>query len=107
MAKVDEPAPGVSKEEERSEEAAEASAELAVSPELVAGSVSEYLRASFARIRAGDTGILPVVGGLLLVSIIFQSLNSHFLTAANLVNLLLQAAVFSVLAMGEVYALLL
>ncbi len=48
-----------------------------------------------------------MVGGLLLVSIIFQSLNSHFLTAANLVNLLVQAAVFSVLAMGEVYALLL
>jgi D-xylose transport system permease protein len=107
MAKVDEPTPGVSAEEEESAEAAQASAELAVSPELVAGSVSEYLRASFARIRAGDTGILPVVGGLLLVSIIFQSLNSHFLTAANLVNLLLQAAVFSVLAMGEVYALLL
>ena len=48
-----------------------------------------------------------MVGGLLLVSIIFQSLNSHFLTAANLVNLLVQAALFSVLAMGEVYALLL
>ncbi len=106
MAKVDEPAPGLSPEEE-ADEAAEASAELAVSPELVADSVPAYLRASFARIRAGDTGILPVVGGLLLVSIIFQSLNSHFLTAANLVNLLVQAALFSVLAMGEVYALLL
>ncbi len=107
MAKVDEPAPGVSPAEEESAEAAEESAELAVPPELVSGSISEYLRASFVRIRAGNTGILPVVGGLLLVSIIFQSLNSHFLTAANLVNLLVQAAVFSVLAMGEVYALLL
>jgi D-xylose transport system permease protein len=51
--------------------------------------------------------VLPVVAGLLLVSILFQSQNDHFLTAGNLVNLLVQAAVFSLLAMGEVYALLL
>jgi len=88
-------------------QAAEARAQLAVSPELVAGSVPEYLRASLSRIRAGQVGILPVVGGLLLVSVIFQSLNSQFLTAGNLVNLLVQAAVFSVLAMAEIYALLL
>ena len=103
MAKVD-PTPGVVSEDD---DAAEASADLAVPPELVADSVSGYLRASFARIRGGEMGILPVVAGLLLVSIIFQSLNSHFLTAANLVNLLVQAALFSVLAMGEIYALLL
>jgi D-xylose transport system permease protein len=57
--------------------------------------------------RAGETGILPVVAGLLLVSILFQAMNDHFLTAGNLVNLLVQGAVFSLLAMGEVYALLL
>ena len=109
MAKVDEPAPSSSSVQQAEEltAAAEARAQLAVSPELVAGSVPEYLRASLSRIRAGQVGILPVVGGLLLVSVLFQSLNSHFLTAGNLVNLLVQAAVFSVLAMGEVYALLL
>jgi D-xylose transport system permease protein len=57
--------------------------------------------------RGGETGVLPVVAGLVLVSILFQAMNSHFLTAGNLVNLLVQAAVFSLLAMGEVYALLL
>src|SRR4029079_11661501 len=57
--------------------------------------------------RGGETGILPVVAGLLLVSILFQAMNDHFLTAGNLVNLLVQGAVFSLLAMGEVYALLL
>ncbi len=109
MAKVDEPAPSPSSVQQAEEltAAAEARAQLAVSPELVAGSVPEYLRASLSRIRAGQVGILPVVGGLLLVSVLFQSLNSHFLTAGNLVNLLVQAAVFSVLAMGEIYALLL
>ena len=78
-----------------------------VPSELVANSVGEYLKASFARMRGGETGILPVVAGLLLVSILFQAMNEHFLTAGNLVNLLVQAAVFSLLAMGEVYALLL
>ncbi len=62
---------------------------------------------SLARIRGGDTGVLPVIAGLLLVSILFQSLNGNFLTAGNLVNLLVQAAVFSILAMGQVFALLL
>jgi D-xylose transport system permease protein len=109
VAKVDEPAPSSSPVQQSEEltAAAESRAQLAVSPELVAGSVPEYLRASLSRIRAGQVGILPVVGGLLLVSVLFQSLNSHFLTAGNLVNLLVQAAVFSVLAMGEIYALLL
>ena len=98
MAKVDEPAPGVTPEDDLI--AADDAAAPAVPAELVADSVPAYLRASFARIRGGEMGIL-------LVSIIFQSLNSHFLTAANLVNLLVQAALFSVLAMGEIYALLL
>jgi D-xylose transport system permease protein len=80
---------------------------VAVSPELVATSVPEYFRMSFARMRSGETGILPVVGGLVLVSILFQWANSNFLTPGNLVNLLVQAAVISMLAMGEVYVLLL
>ena len=109
MAKVDEPSSsaGPVQQAEELTQAAEARAQLAVSPELVAGSVPEYLRASLSRIRAGQVGVLPVVGGLLLVSVLFQSLNSQFLTAGNLVNLLVQAAVFSVLAMAEIYALLL
>jgi D-xylose transport system permease protein len=78
-----------------------------VNPELVADSFGEYVRAWFARVRGGDSGILPVVLGLVLISAIFQSLNSHFLTAGNLVNLLVQGAVFMLLAMGEVFALLL
>jgi D-xylose transport system permease protein len=82
-------------------------ADVAVPAELVSNSVGEYLRATIARIKGGETGVLPVVAGLLLVSVLFQSQNSHFLTAGNLVNLLVQAAVFSLLAMGEVFALVL
>ncbi|TMK85493.1 MAG: ABC transporter permease, partial [Actinobacteria bacterium] len=40
-------------------------------------------------------------------AILFQSLNSKFLTAGNLVNLLIQGAVYMLLAMSEVYVLLL
>ncbi len=106
MSTVDEPAGPEIPSDELSEEAAR-KAELAVPAELVAGSATEYLRSSVARIRAGEAGILPVVGGLILVSVLFQSLNSHFLTAQNLVNLLIQAAVFALLGMGEVFVLLL
>jgi D-xylose transport system permease protein len=59
------------------------------------------------RIWGGEAGVLPVIAGLFLVSGLFQSLNHHFLSAGNLVNLLVQATVFSLLAMAEVFALLL
>ena len=67
----------------------------------------ESMTAGWQRIKGGDTGILPVLAGLVLVSILFQTQNENFLTVANLVNLLVQAAVFSLLAMGQIYALLL
>jgi D-xylose transport system permease protein len=108
MAKVDEPIEQTDQErEDELTAAAEAKANLAVNPELVADSLGSYLKATLARIKGGESGVLPVVGGLLLVAILFQSLNSHFLTAENLVNLLVQGAVFMLLGMGEVFALLL
>ena len=51
--------------------------------------------------------MLPVVGGLIVITILFQSLNSNFLSAGNLVNLLVQGAVYMLLAMGEIFVLLL
>lgn len=68
---------------------------------------ADYLRLSWRRIVGGETGALPVIGGLVLVSIVFQSLNPRFLTAGNLVNLLVQAAVFALFGMAEVFVLLL
>jgi D-xylose transport system permease protein len=79
----------------------------AVNPEIVSNTFGEYVHGQVARVKGGDTGVLPVVLGLFLICVIFQTLNSHFLTAGNLVNLLVQAAVFMLLAMAEVYALLL
>src|SRR3954454_14786659 len=80
---------------------------MALQPALQATSTSDYLKATVVRVRGGETGILPVLAGLVLISIVFQAANSHFLTAPNLVNLLIQAAVFSLLAMAEVFVLVL
>jgi len=88
--------------------------ELAAAPtvagaveELTANSLGEYFRGALERLRGGQTGVLPVVLGLVIISVIFQSLNSNFLTAGNIVNLLVQGAVYMLLAMAEVYVLLL
>jgi D-xylose transport system permease protein len=69
--------------------------------------MGQYSAAWWQRIKGGETGVLPVVAGLILVSVLFQTQNANFLTVANLVNLLVQAAVFSLLAMAEIWALLL
>ena len=49
-----------------------------VPPEIMARTVPEYARAWVIRLRSGDTGLLPVIVGLILISIIFQSLNSRY-----------------------------
>jgi len=86
-------------------EAAVAETDVADIPEP--DTLRDYMRMVYVRIRSGDSGVLPVIAGLLLISIVFQSLNSNFLSAGNLVNLLIQGAVYMLLAMGEVFALLL
>jgi len=98
--------PQTSAVEELTEPTGDAAA-MAVAPELMAQTLGEYVRAWGAKVRGGDAGALPVIAGLLIISILFQSLNSKFLTAGNLVNLLIQSAVYMLLAMSEVYVLLL
>jgi D-xylose transport system permease protein len=86
---------------------AEAETQEGSAPELEVHDLRDYLKVVYVRIRSGDSGVLPVVGGFLLISILFQSLNSNFLSAGNLVNLLIQGAAYMLLAMGEIFALLL
>lgn len=109
MTKVEEPEPigPLATEEHDLAVAAVAETEVPDAPEAKVETLRDYMRVVYIRIRSGDSGVLPVVGGLLLISILFQSLNSNFLTAGNLVNLLIQGAVYMLLAMGEVYALIL
>jgi D-xylose transport system permease protein len=78
-----------------------------VPPEILAQSLGDYFRVWLTRIRSGDSGVLPVILGLIIITVIFQILNPVFLSAGNLVNLFQQSAVFMVLAMGEIFVLLL
>jgi D-xylose transport system permease protein len=71
------------------------------------GSLREYAGAWLRRVRAGESGVLPVVLGLVVIIVIFQSQSSVFLSAGNLANLLEQGAPFVLLGMAEVFVLLL
>lgn len=74
---------------------------------LTSAGLRAHVLASIARIRSGDLGSLPVVIGLVLIWIIFQSLNSFFLSSANLTNLLLECAAVGTISLGVVLVLLL
>jgi D-xylose transport system permease protein len=80
---------------------------VAVPDTTAVSSFSEYVGAWWKRVRAGDSGVLPVIAGLVILVIIFQVEDSVFLKAANLTNLLTQAATFVMLGMAEVFVLLL
>jgi D-xylose transport system permease protein len=70
-------------------------------------SFGQYVVAWAKRIRYGESGVLPVVGGLILLVIIFQVQDSVFLSAGNLTNLLVQGSTFVLLGMAEVWVLIL
>lgn len=57
-------------------------------------------------IKNGELGALPIIVGVIIVAIIFQSLNSNYLTAGNFVNLLVQGSAMATIAMGVVFTLL-
>jgi D-xylose transport system permease protein len=80
---------------------------LAVQDPNLSGSVGEYARAWGKRIRNGESGVLPVLAGLVILVIIFQVQNSVFLSAINFSNLLVQGAPFVLLGMAEVWVLIL
>ena len=67
------------------------------------------MRAWLLRIRGGESGVLPVLVGLLAIAIVFETISpGHvFLSPGNVVNLFQQSAIFMVLAMAEAFALVL
>ncbi len=70
--------------------------------------LSESLRAYVERVRGGDMGALPAIGGLVVLFIVFSSLRPETFTGAlNIANLLVQASSISILAMGLIPVLLL
>lgn len=65
------------------------------------------LRGFIDQVRSGDLGMLPVIVGLLLISVVFSALNPVFLAPNNLANLLFDAAAVGFIALGVVCVLLL
>lgn len=59
------------------------------------------------RLRAGDGGLVPILIGLAVLVVIFQVKDSVFLSSGNLTNLFTQATIFILLAMAEMWVLLL
>jgi D-xylose transport system permease protein len=102
-------ASGVAPEEAPDLTAAPEAAKADVPPELVAQTLGEYVRAYTARIRGGESGVLPVIAAMFAILVVFSAIspNHVFLSPVNLVNLFQQAAVIMVLAMAEGFALVL
>jgi D-xylose transport system permease protein len=89
-------------------EAAEG-AVAAVDPRLLVqehgfgGYVTEFRR----KIKAGELGSIPVIVGLIVIAVIFTSLNSSFLGAGNITDILVQMSGTGLIATGIVFVLLL
>jgi D-xylose transport system permease protein len=80
-----------------------------VPPELLAQSLRQYLRAWWLRVRSGNSGVLPVVLGMVVVAVIFEIVTPEhaFLRPSNLVYIFGLSTVYMVLAMAETVVLLL
>src|SRR5580698_8372119 len=80
-----------------------------VPPELLAQSLGQYLRASWLRVRSGNSGVLPVVLAIVIVAVVFEIITPEhaFLRPSNLVYIFGLSTVYMVLAMAETLVLLL
>ncbi|MEV4701794.1 ABC transporter permease subunit [Actinoplanes sp. NPDC049316] len=59
------------------------------------------------RTGRADVGAWPVVAGLVLIAVVFGSLNDRFLSAENLTNLAMQMAATGTIALGVIMVMLL
>jgi D-xylose transport system permease protein len=89
------------------EESAAEDLALTVAPEVVANNLSEYLTAWGRRLRNGESGMVPVLFGLIAIVIAFQVENSKFLSNGNLVNLFVEAALYVMFGAAEFFVLVL
>src|SRR4029453_10663348 len=69
-------------------------------------SLAEILRARWQGIKGGDVGSLPVLIGLIGITLYFTSKSPVFFSAVNFTNLIGQMAGVTVIAIGVVFVLL-
>ncbi|MFD5426847.1 sugar ABC transporter permease [Streptomyces sp. NPDC127084] len=76
---------------------------LLVREQGIAGYLSEFKR----KLHAGDLGSIPVVIGLVIIAVVFQSLNSEFLSAKNISDIAVTMVGTGTMAVGIIFVLLL
>src|SRR5919204_4091913 len=69
-------------------------------------SFAAVLRARWEALQGGDVGSLPVVVGIIAITIFFTAKTNIFFTAVNFSNLIQQMAGTTVIAIGVVFVLL-
>ncbi|QVQ52403.1 sugar ABC transporter permease [Spiractinospora alimapuensis] len=81
----------------------------AADPRLVRdhGAVGGIAASLVHRIRGGELGPLPVIAGLAVIAVVFQYLNSSFLTPQNISNIAVQLVGYGLLSSGVIMVLLL
>ncbi len=82
-------------------------ADLADERLIASSGVSGVLRLSFNRLKSGELGSLPVVLGLIVISIGFYTAEPRFLSSRSIVSITQFAAPIGVIALGIVLVLLL
>ena len=83
----------------------------AAPPEVQAAAIEQdnflaVLRARWDALKGGDVGSLPVLVGIVAITLFFTSKTSIFFTAVNFTNLIGQMAGVTVIAVGVVFVLL-
>jgi D-xylose transport system permease protein len=94
-------APG--SDETSSAKAADISDERLIQTKGLAG----YLQVFWNRLKGGELGMLPVIVGLIVICIVFQTQEPTFLSSRSLVNIIQFAAPTGVISLGIVLVLLL
>jgi D-xylose transport system permease protein len=83
-------------------------AEADLPPQLVAQTLGQYVRASWLRIRSGNSGVLPVVLAIVIVAVVFEIITPEhaYLRPSNLVYIFGLSTVYMILAIAETLVLL-
>ncbi|WP_374985218.1 sugar ABC transporter permease [Streptomyces fradiae] len=76
---------------------------LLVREEGLKGYWTEFTR----KVRGGELGSLPVLIGLVVIAIVFQSQNANFLSASSVANIAVYSSGLGIMAVGIVFVLIL
>ncbi len=91
--------------------AAEAVAARSDAPSLLGRGIEhglgDHFKAYISRVKGGEMGALPAIGGLLVLMVVFSFLHPAFMTERNMANLITQSAALVTLGMALVFVLLL